>query len=112
MESLWIYYVSVFMCVSCYELHAVVQTRGETGIGDGPWGIMFFSGTALVLLTAMMMACIHKVFTVSSTVQTYTRTQSYLRCFLKKAANSIKAAQVFYETKCMTACGKTSKYQC
>lgn len=38
--------VSMFVWASCYELCAVVQTGGESGIGDGPWGIMFFSGTA------------------------------------------------------------------
>lgn len=32
------------ICVSvCYERRAVVQTGGESGIGDWPWGIMFFS---------------------------------------------------------------------
>lgn len=50
-----IYIVCVFVCSSCYELRAVVKSRGESGIGDWPQGIMFFS---LLLLTALMMACI------------------------------------------------------
>lgn len=98
MGSLWMYYAGVFVCASCYELHDVVQTRGETRIGDGPWGIMFFSGTAMVLLTVQMMACIHKVFTVSGTVQTYTCINSYLECFQKnKGHHRMKAPQVFYK---------------
>lgn len=68
MERLWLHYASVFVCVSCYELCAVVQTRGESEIGNGLWGIMFFSSTALVLLTVGMMASIHMEFTVSKTV--------------------------------------------
>lgn len=40
------HYVNVFVCATCYELRTVVQTRAESGIGDRPWGIMFFSGTA------------------------------------------------------------------
>lgn len=37
---------NVFVCATCYQLCTVVQTRGESGIGDKLWGIMFFSGTA------------------------------------------------------------------
>ncbi len=48
------YYASVFVCVSCYELCAVVWTRGESGVGDGLQGMMFFSGTALVHLTVVV----------------------------------------------------------
>lgn len=92
------YYAGVFVRASCYELHDVVQTRGETRIGDGPRGIMFFSGTAMVPLTVQMIACIHKVFTVSSRVQTYTCINSYLKCLQKNKSNhSIKAPQVFYK---------------
>lgn len=87
--------MSVFVRASCYEPCAVVQTIGESEIGDRPKGIMFSSGTAPVLLTVLMMACIHTVFTVS----TNTRTHSYLECFLKNKRYCIKAAQLFYKTK-------------
>lgn len=47
---------------SCFEQRAVVQTRGESGIvGRAPGSHVFL--TALLLLTALMMARIHKVFT-------------------------------------------------
>lgn len=87
---LWLYYASVVVCASCYELFAVVQTRGESEIGNGLWGIMFFSRTALALLTVGMMASIHK------TVQTNTGTYSYVECILKNKGNyRIKHKQRF-----------------
>ncbi len=88
--------VCVCVCVSCYELRAVVQS----GIGGWPWGIMFFSGTALVLLTVLMMACTHKVFTASSTVRTYMH--SHPECFLKnkKATVAQKLQRLSTKQKC------------
>lgn len=36
--------MNVFVCVAYYEWRTVVQS--ERGLGDRPWGIVFFSGTA------------------------------------------------------------------
>lgn len=38
------HHVNVFVCVAYYECCTVVQS--ERGLGDRPWGIVFFSGTA------------------------------------------------------------------
>lgn len=38
------HHVNVFVCVAYYEWRTVVQS--ERGLGDRPWGIVFFSGTA------------------------------------------------------------------
>lgn len=93
----------VWVCVSCYELCAVVQS-------GWPWGIMFFSGTALVLLTVLMMACIHKVFTASSTVQTCTH--SYREATIAEKLHRFSTKQKCTLTVDQVSVLPSNKYTC